>query len=137
MKDEEEWTPWIEHDGAAPFVPPGFNIGERVVFDIVFDGPGIVPALDDVIDADYPGFYWRWRKTGFICKVGMRVCDNPAYAPIKKYRLSKGRRLSEYDRLEELVRDPDSEITGPEVPPVTMPEPEPESIYQRQRTTHD
>ena len=84
----DEWGPWIEHDGAGVCVPGGS------VLQVKFGGPGLMP--DDFAKLSleaYPGFFWRWKrvKTGWFSSEMRRVCDDPAYAPIIRYRIRKPR----------------------------------------------
>ena len=83
----DEWGPWIEHDGAGICLPDGS------VMQIEIGGPGLVPRGSESVSPNYPGFYWRWKrvKTGWFSSVMRRVCDDPAYAPIIRYRIRKPR----------------------------------------------
>ncbi len=82
----DQWGPWIEHDGFTPSIP--YNV--RVQF--IYIGSGLVPADgEEVYCAAYPGFFWRWRtiRAGIFRTEKRRVCDDPAYAPIIRYRIRK------------------------------------------------
>lgn len=43
--------------------------------------------------ATWPGFFWRWQRVrvGWFKHEFRRVCDDPAFAPIKRYRIQKPR----------------------------------------------
>jgi hypothetical protein len=94
----EEWGPWIEHDGAVPLIPCPRQIQVTVL------PPGTVPQAFSTVYPDWPGFYWRWRrvKTGLFSSEKRRVCDDPSYAPILRYRIRKPRGLT---ILENLIAD--------------------------------
>ncbi len=84
----EEWGPWIEHDGAEP------SISRGSLAEIVFQGCLIVPEDRQPCDlVNWPGFYWRWTRvrTGLFSSVMRRVCDDPAYAPVIRYRIRRPR----------------------------------------------
>lgn len=53
------------------------------------------------INADWPGFFWRWEKQriGWFRRGLVRVCDNPAYAPIIGYRIRRPRGLQILDAI--------------------------------------
>ena len=100
MDKGEEWGPWIEHDGAEPSIP---NLAR---FECRFtDGLGkLVFAEGAEIDTStFPGFFWRWKtvRAGWFRSERKRVCDNPAYAPIIRYRIRKPRALLELINLVE------------------------------------
>lgn len=86
----EEYGPWIEHDGAGLHLPDGTWFQYRAV------GFGLAPKDGCHIDArQHPSFFWRWRRVreGWFGSKLVRVCDDPAYAPIVAYRIRKPRGL--------------------------------------------
>lgn len=86
----EEYGPWIEHDGAGVFVPDYTWIQWTALL------PGLVPEDGGNIDTmRHPSFFWRWRRVrkGWFGSELVRVCDDPAYAPIYRYRIRKPRGL--------------------------------------------
>ncbi len=89
MSDEGEWGPWIEHDGAEPVLPP------QAVLDLEVSSHGDVPAPGVTTSQTRPGWFWRWKtvRVGWFKAVRRRVCDDPAYAPIIRYRIRKPRAL--------------------------------------------
>lgn len=98
MADEGEWGPWIEHDGA------GVNVPGQCVLEIEWaDGLGkYVPKEGATIDVNtYPGFFWRWKtvRAGWFRSERKRVCDDPDYAPIIRYRIRKPRGLTILESL--------------------------------------
>lgn len=96
----EEYGDWIEHDGAGAHIPSGAS------FQVLARGTGLVFKDGSFIDASrYPGFFWRWRRVrkGWFGREWVRVCDNPAYAPIIRYRILKPRGLL---ILQEIVANP-------------------------------
>lgn len=102
----DEWTDWIEHDGGRPNIPK-----QWVAIQTRFGGQGIEPPDAVAGDAvlDLPNFYWRWQtvKTGWFRKERRRVCDDPAYAPIIRYRFRKPRAVpAGLTILQQLVADP-------------------------------
>jgi hypothetical protein len=113
-----EWGPWIEHDGAAPLVPKGC---ESAVCEAVCLGPGVFPG--DVVTPQWPGFYWRWRKVrvGWFATEWLRVCDDPAYAPIVRYRFRRPPGQEALKRLQQIawgtrpVEGPEGPVRTPEV----------------------
>jgi len=87
---DEEWGPWIEHDGATPDAIAGLPNGTRVQTHSV-GGLGLLP-----LNAAHPGFYWRWRtvRCGWFRTELRRVCDDPTYGAIIRYRIRKPRGLT-------------------------------------------
>lgn len=89
----EEYGPWIDHDGSGPVC---LKHGE--VLHLIYDGP----APDIVkIRADDPSWFWRWKtvKTGWFSTEKRRVCDDPVFTPIIRYRIRKPRGLVMLERL--------------------------------------
>jgi hypothetical protein len=107
----EEWGPWIEHDGGKPkpFPKPATVQIERI-------GPGrVIPEVFNI--PVWPGFYWRWKRVwnGFLSWEARRVCYDPDYAPVVRYRIRKPRSVSA-ERLAAIVVDPKTIIDAPEGP---------------------
>jgi hypothetical protein len=102
------WGPWIYYDGAGPkgVIPQDRRLLLR------FDGGGIKPVNGAAIPLSWPGLYWRmkpapgwrwpWQPVRYV-----RVCDDPAYAPIVAYRLHKPRGM---EILEEILADLPEEV---------------------------
>lgn len=112
MSDEIEWGPWIEHDGGA-----GPNVTAPV--EITHLGAGIAPKNGEYADCLHPSYIWKWKtvRVGWFRRERRRVCDNPAYAPIIRYRIGKHKgRSAAMDRLAEIVDMPHRPITAPEGP---------------------
>ncbi len=103
----DEWGPWIEHDGARPVIPKDVN---NIQYKLQTPGIGVPIHFPSVADAEaWPGFYWRWRdvKVGWFKTERRRVCDDPAYAPIRRYRFCKPPTLSVgMQMLQSIVADP-------------------------------
>jgi hypothetical protein len=100
----EEWGPWIDHDGAEPNIPDGVD------FEVEFtDARGkLVPASGAEIDTTiFPGFFWRWKTVRVVWfrHERRRVCDDPAYAPIIRYRIRKPRALLDLIEMVENLPD--------------------------------
>ena len=92
----EHWGPWIAHDGAVPSIPLGS------VVEVLFQGPGVKPEEGSVCDLTaMPGFYWRWKRVriGWFSSEMRRVCDDPAYAPVIRYRIRRPRGMVVLDRI--------------------------------------
>lgn len=99
-----EWGPLIKHDGAEPVWEKTATRIERWI-DLK---PGLIgPSPDGMIDAAWPGFYWRWKvvKTGWFRSERVRVCDDPAYAPIIAYRFGWDRNAA-VEMLREIAANP-------------------------------
>lgn len=99
MSEDEGWGPWIEHDGGRVLNPP-----LKVAVQLEVQGGGIWPPTTQ-ISTDWPGFFWRWKsvRDGLFGSRRIRVCDDPAYAPIVRYRFREPRALRE---LREIVANP-------------------------------
>lgn len=83
----EKWGPWIDCDGAGgPQVANGQVLQVRVD---ISAGNGLILPQDGCDVRLWPGFTWRWIRvrTGWFRSALRRVCDDPAYAPIERYRL--------------------------------------------------
>lgn len=119
------WGPLIEHDGAEP-LPLIRTIGQILVdFHFSTDGIGhIIPEQSDVISPAWPGFYWRWERRGLIFRRRMRVCDEPDYRPIIRYRIWQD--LDQVEALRRLAQDTSTPITGPEHQPKPVREKSPD-----------
>lgn len=78
------WGPWLDCDGAG--LPQGVPDG---TFDAQASmaGPGLWPSGSTA--RDWPGLFWRWRRVraGWFSTRMVRVCDDPAYAPIIALRI--------------------------------------------------
>ncbi len=76
---------WIEHDGQRPELRHGLQIEIEFSGEFGQKSPMDCPA----IGSDYPGFYWSWRKVsaGWFRTRKIRICDDPDYMPIKRYRI--------------------------------------------------
>jgi hypothetical protein len=113
-----DWGPWIEHDGARPTVWEcrGRDLWVRVAYE------GLRPGVGDTVSPSYPGFYWRWRRVrvGWFRSEWRRVCDDPAYAPIVRYRFSRPPGQEALKRLHQIARGV-RPVEGPEGP-VRLPE---------------
>lgn len=100
----EEWGPWIEHDGAEPSLREGF------IYQCNFRLPGIMPKEHAELDSrSWPGFYWRWKqvRVGLLRTEKRRVCDDPSYAPVVRYRVKRPLALRQLiDLVENLPADP-------------------------------
>ena len=94
----EEWGPWIEHDGAAPVWPSPAHVQMHWI-----EGQIYFQRFGFSIQWDYPGFFWRWRtvRTGWFSTEKLRVCDDPAYGPIIRYRIRRPRALRQLIDLAE------------------------------------
>ena len=99
--DEEGWGPWIEHDGGL-----GPNITAKMMVHWV--GTGIGPKRDERTNPHYPCWLWRWKRvrTGWFKSELVRVCDNPTYAPIIRYRIYRPRALRDLIELVENLPAP-------------------------------
>lgn len=80
------WGPWIEHDGGEPKI----RAGDRL--DIMYcKETGSIPPDPDAIWLDCPNFFWRWRLVRLRWwnwgKRMVRVCDEPDYHPVIRYRI--------------------------------------------------
>lgn len=124
MAGDEDWEPWIQHDGAYP--PPElearFQRGARIQ---------VVEEIRDLslitLERDargnlllWPGFYWRWQnvKIGWFRTEKRRVCDDPAYAPIIRYRFRKPPRAAAstevgVEILRRIAADPKQPVVAP------------------------
>ena len=93
----------MEHDGAEPILPR-----LRLRLQVHWRGWGITPAHAELVTRSYPGFYWRWRtvKTGWFRSEKRRVCDDPAYCPITRYRIRRPRALRQLIDLVENLPAP-------------------------------
>jgi hypothetical protein len=113
---EESATGWIMHDGSG-----GPRVSHKQTIELAYDldetRGKLTSAGLEKITPGYPGFFWRWKRVrvGWFRFVKQRVCYNPAYAPIKAYRLQKPR-STEVDRLADIAADPYAP------PPVINPE---------------
>lgn len=91
MSDQEEWGPWVEHDGVsvAGLIPRTCQL------QIICSGSGVTPEEGETVGASWPGFFWRWKsvKTGWFSSKMRRLCDDPSFAPIIRYRVRKPRGL--------------------------------------------
>jgi hypothetical protein len=124
MTDEIEWGPWIEHDGRAPQLWSSRQW--PVCHTVVEDQPGKINFSGGTISPRDPRFYWAWRRvrTGWFKSTRCRICDDPAYAPIIRYRLGRPRAQSiAFTRLADIVATPSQPVTGPEGPrrPAPLP----------------
>ena len=99
MSEEETWGPWIEHDGGhGPWVD-----GRRTI-QMMFQVGGVTPGGASTTQL-WPGFFWRWKtvRKGWFGRQRIRVCDDPAYAPIIRYRFREPRAMRD---LREIVANP-------------------------------
>lgn len=99
----DEWGPWIEHDGAQPSFREGDKIRLRWLL-----RPGLIAPSSGPMDCNtYPGFFWRWKtvQTGLFTRERLRICDDPAFAPIVAYRI---RRPDALRRLIDIAADPEN-----------------------------
>ena len=95
---------WIEHDGGQP---RHWQSGKRVTLWIgALPETGLrYPQPDETVTPDHPCFHWHWRtiRTGWFKRETVRVCNDPAYAPVVAYRFnctSKGMKV-----LQQILRD--------------------------------
>lgn len=119
---ELEFGPWVECDGSGgPINRPGTVV--QVVMAMPKGKKLIEPPDEGCNCATWPGFFWRWKmvRVGWFRSELFRVCDDPAYAPIKRYRIAKPRSTA-VDRLAEIVERPpgtwikDGTDTDPRLP---------------------
>lgn len=83
----DEWSPWIEHDGGVPLLPTYGPVHMRwVSIGRGRTAPSSIPMSDT-----WPGFYWSWQEAPDGCH--RRVCCDPAYAPIVRYRFRRPQAL--------------------------------------------
>lgn len=99
----ESWGPWVECDGSGP---P--NILPGALFQVLMDlrwSHDLIRIPSPVNSATWPGYFWRWKRvrTGWFRTAMRRVCDEPGYAPIIRYRIREPKALAE---LRALVADP-------------------------------
>lgn len=118
---DQDWGPWIECDGArCPANLPPVRV--QVVMDMRLGDYLIGPPADGFYIEDWPGFLWRWKRVrvGWFKSELRRVCDNPLYAPICRYRIRKPRALL---NLVTIAADPYAppSVIGPEGP-LRLPE---------------
>lgn len=92
------WGPWLECDGAG--FPRSLPFG-RFTAEVRWAGDGLPPAMP--ITNTAPGLFWRWRRAGWFSSRRVRVCDDPAYAPIIALRV---RRPDAMALLEALAASP-------------------------------
>lgn len=105
----DHFGPWIEHDGAGISLPDNTRIQWTALL------PGLVPEEGATIDTmAHPSFFWRWRRVrkGWFGSELVRVCDNPAYAPIYRYRVQKPRGLL---LLQQIAERPPADLIGSSV----------------------
>lgn len=101
---DADWGPWIVHDG---FGGPPVEAATRAQVQYRADeAEGLLIATES-ITASFPGFYWRWKRVriGWFKTELRRVCDDPDYAPIWRYRLMKPRSTA-VDLLTGIVAKP-------------------------------
>jgi hypothetical protein len=50
---------------------------------------------------DWPGFFWRWKRVrvSWFRTELRRVCDQPDYAPIIRYRIRKPKGFAILERI--------------------------------------
>jgi hypothetical protein len=105
MSDNDEWGPWIDHDGAClrGVLPANCHLQVQHL------GSGIRAREGEVVNFNWPGFFWRWRtvRTGLFSSELSRVCDDPQFCPIVRYRIRKPRGLT---ILEGLLENLPSEV---------------------------
>jgi hypothetical protein len=94
----EEWSPWVEHDGGSIIgrIPTPCRI------DYISEMSGIYLSTDERgLPDDWPGFLWRWKqvRVGWFKTELKRVCDDPEYAAVIRYRIRKPRGLSILERV--------------------------------------
>ena len=110
---DEGWSDWIDHYGGEPIgIPPGVQI-ELEFYVEGFRGAGdIIPDDLTAISPDWPGFFWRWTIRWHGFRDGgyrkCRVCDEPEYAPVTRYRFRIERQASATENhLRALVSSPE------------------------------
>lgn len=105
--------PWIAHDGAgmAGQIPDG------ALVEIKWKGAGIGAPCGAGIGPGWPGWFWRWKRVrlGWFRTALVRVCDDPAYAPIVAYRFRRARGM---EVLQRIAADPAAPL------PASAPAPE-------------
>lgn len=96
----DEYGPWVEHDGAAPNLP----LGVTIMYEFSPESGRVEPPAGYFEFDSCPNFFWRWRtvRDGWFGKKKIRVCDDPEYMPIIRYRIRKPRGLV---ILEKLIAD--------------------------------
>jgi hypothetical protein len=126
MSDDGEWGPWIECDGAGG---PVVSNGTKVMTRIDSRDRGIVPPAV-CNNATWPGYFWRWRrvKTGWFFSEMRRVCDDPAYAAIKAYRIYRPRGVAIVLGLLENLPETAPDGGGEVVPIKSRPRPKPQKV---------
>lgn len=87
MTDESEWGPWVNHDGAD--CPVKWTCQVEIDFYVADEGALLPPTRK--ITPSLPNWLWRWRtvRLGWFRTERRRVCDDPVYAPIIRYRVRK------------------------------------------------
>lgn len=108
----EEWGPWVECDGSG-----GPMIDDGAAFEVRMDlkgGRDLIGPPDEVNARNWPGFFWRWKRvrTGWFKSELRRVCDDPAYAPIRCYRLRKPPSIA-VQLLTSIVENPRAPVATP------------------------
>ncbi|GHF33179.1 hypothetical protein [Seohaeicola zhoushanensis] len=100
---DDEFGPWIEHDGGTG---PHVNAEIEIVCDMSSGGKR--PGPLEKTCSTSPWWMWRWRKvrTGWFKSELRRVCDDPEFAPIIRYRIRKPRALR--DLIELIANLPES-----------------------------
>lgn len=90
MSDEIELGPWIEHDGKYP-QPLEDAMPCRIR--VKFSGGGRTKSpfeqAHDGRDIHSPCFIWKMRRRPWPWSEPRPICDDPAYAPIIRYRIGK------------------------------------------------
>lgn len=110
---DEDWSDWIEHYGGEPRLPLGVEVKLECLIE-KFRGAGdIVPEDFSKISLDWPGFFWRWTSRWHGFRLGgyrkCRICDEPEYAPVVRYRYRIERQASATENhLHALVSSPES-----------------------------
>ena len=101
----EEWGPEIKHDGARPVIPNRCRV--LATFDT--DSKGKLPDENQPLTYNSPNWFWRWKtiNAGIFGKAKIRVCDDPAYAPIIAYRIRRPRGVA---ILADIAANPDAPL---------------------------
>lgn len=91
MSNDDDWGPWIKHDGSGP---PSISAPVRVQC-VAPDGDSV-----DVVWDGYPGQSWFWRRTWWG-KIEAEA------KPIIRYRV---RRPKELQLLRDIAASPPKEL---------------------------
>lgn len=116
--ENEEWGPWIEHDGAEPWFPDDGREFDLMISESSESGTMSVDFVDEPITQNWPGFYWRWERRGFLGRKKVRVCDDHSFKPIYRYRFKKPpAEKAAFEAIRRVALDVKAPIDAPEIQP--------------------